>query len=185
MLLSLTLFFGSIISGWQHPLQVERLELRTGYAIARNDDDHPTGFQTVPLLPSAVIPLTDTVGPPHLRGRIEWAPELFLASFTYPYARPLLGANFFQFRYEFEPKGRWTPYVIGSFGVLHAKVDRQETGSDFNFNVESGLGARYAMTDSAALALEYRHIHISNSNLDENNSGIDSETILAGLSIKL
>ncbi len=184
MILSLMLLITSLIHGWQVHPQVESVELRTGYAFANNNEDQPTGFQTTPLLPSVAVPLTEPIGSGWYRGRIEWNPELFFGVFSYPYVRPLFGVAPLQFRYALETGSRWTPYLFGSMGVVHSKVERQETGSDFNFLLSAGLGAQYALTEHTALLLEYRHIHISNANIDDNNSAIDSHAFLVGVSFK-
>lgn len=186
IILTMMLLFGSILHGWNQP-HLERVELRTGFAVALNDTEHPTGFEFVPALPSLVVPLTETIDPglDFLKGKIEWNPELFAASFVYPYARPLIGFNPLQFQYALEPRGKWEPYGMAGLGVLHSNIERRETGSDFNFNLDFGIGTRYRLNPKTALLLEYRHIHISNAGIDESNAAIEANTFLTGVSISI
>lgn len=162
-----------------------RWELKTGYGYQyKNTKARPNNYQIHFLLPSLVIPLTEVFGPSWWRGRITWTPELFLAFMTHPNNRPMVGVIPLQFRYEIEPiAGRWSPYLGLGAGVLHANVNRRETGSDLNFSVSGAAGLRYRMNDQTSLILEYRHLHLSNAGLDERNSGLNTHTFLAGLSI--
>ncbi len=163
---------------------VERVELRAGYGWQYKSSARPNNFQIHPLLASAVLPVTEEVGPTWLRGRWEWSPELFLAMFTHPYDRPLVGVTPIQVRYTLTPKGRFSPYLLAGSGVLHANINRRETGNDLNFNLQEGVGTSYALSGKAALILEYRHIHTSNAGLHEDNTGVNTHTFLVGVSLK-
>lgn len=185
LILAIAMLIASIFSGWEGHPHAERVEFRTGYGVVENDKNQKTHFQLTPLFPSVVIPLTRPIGPSWARGRIEWNPELFIVILSNPYVRPMLGMDPIQFRYQLEPIGRWSPYVLGTAGILYANVHRQETNSDLNFNIGIGVGTRYAVTDKTWLLLEYRHVHISNAGIKNQNSGIDSDNFLAGISRKL
>ena len=167
-----------------HRMRVERLDLRAGYGWQYKSSSRPNNFQIHPLLVSAVIPLTGEVGPPPLRGRAEWNPELFLAMFTHPYGRPLAGITPIQLKYTLAPKGRFTPYGLAGSGVLYANINRRETRNDLNFNLQLGVGTYVKLGDATDLILEYRHIHISNAGIREDNTGLNTHTFLAGISMK-
>lgn len=162
----------------------ERLELRAGYGWQYKSSARPNNFQLHPLLASAVIPITGEVGPSWLRGRAEWNPELFLALFTHPYNRPLAGITPIQLRYTLAAKGRVSPYLLLGSGVLYANVNRRETRNGLNFNLNIGVGGIVRLSGNADLILEYRHIHISNAGIREDNTGLNTHTFLAGISIK-
>ena len=163
----------------------KRWELRTGYAYQYTNNSRPNNFQIIPLYPSLAVPLTDIKGSSWYRGRFVLNPELFLASFTHPYVRPIFGVTPIQFSYSFEPaKSRFSPYLFAGAGVLWADVDRRETRSRTNFNLQGGAGTRYRMTEKTSLILEYRHIHISNAGLHEDNAGLNTNTFLVGVSVK-
>ncbi len=133
-----------------------------------------------------MLPLTGelSLGPDWLLGRFEWNPELHFAMFTHPYNRPIIGITPLQLRYVFAERGRFSPYGIAGAGVLHSNINRAETGSAFNFNLQFGVGTLYRVSDKASLIAEYRHLHISNGGIDEDNLGLDAHTFLAGVSIK-
>jgi len=166
------------------PLTLERVEVRTGHSIGRNNPTQPSGFQITQVMPSAVYPLTERVGPDWAPGRIVWAPELFLAVASEPFVRPMLGVHPVHFRYEFETDGNWKPYLLFSLGFMYANVERPETGSDFNFSLASGIGVRYRLDENRAWIFEYRHLHVSNQDLDDMNEGIDAHTALVGYSFE-
>lgn len=183
---AMTLFFGSLFSKLNHnPVRAERVELRVGHAIADNSEYQPSGFQLTLLLPSLDIPLTETIGPSWARGRIIWNPELQLGLWSYPYVRPLVGIHPLQFKYEFEPKDRWTLYGLSGWGGVYSNIDRPETATDGNFSLAIGGGVRYDVSDRQAVSLEYRHQHYSNYGSDDQNSGIDCHAILIGISYRL
>lgn len=162
-----------------------RWELRIGYGYQyKNTKARPNNYQIHFLLPSVVIPFTKAVGPSWCRGRFTWNPELLLAFMTHPNNRPIVGMIPLQVRYELEPiAGRWSPYAGLGAGVLHANVNRRETDSDLNFSVSGALGVRYRVNPQTSAILEYRHLHISNAGLDEFNSGLNTHTFFAGISI--
>lgn len=181
----------SVFGGWavarqpaESRFHVERVEARTGYGWQYKSSSRPNNFQLHPALVSAVIPITGETGPSWLRGRVEWSPELFLGLFTHPYDRPLIGVTPVQLKYALTPKGRFTPYALAGSGILHSNINRRETRSDWNFNLNWGAGTAFKLTGAADLILEYRHIHLSNAGIHEDNTGLNTHTFLAGVSIK-
>ncbi|MBI3323333.1 MAG: acyloxyacyl hydrolase [Candidatus Omnitrophica bacterium] len=165
-------------------LRVERLDLRTGYGWQYKSEARPTNFQIHPLLASAVIPITGEVGPAWLRGQAEWTPEIFLGMFTHPYERPLAGITPIQVKYTLAPRGRLRPYALLGSGVLYANINRRETRHDLNFNLQLGVGSYIRLTEKADLLLEYRHVHLSNAGIHDDNTGVNTHTFLAGVSLK-
>ena len=171
-------------AAWKEVFHPERWEFRTGYAHQYTNNSRPNHFQFAPVLPSVVVPIGQPVRKGWLQGQFEWNPELFLALFTQPYDRPLIGITPLQFRYVFRPKFRIHPYLFAGAGFLYAHINRRETRSDWNFNPQFGAGFYYTLSDALSLILEYRHIHISNAGLHEDNAGLNAHTFLAGVSFK-
>lgn len=161
-----------------------RWELRTGYGYQYTVRQRPNNYQIHPLMLSTAVPVSDTMGPAWLRGRWEWTPEVWGALFSHPYVRPLVGVTPIQVQYTLEPRGRWTPYGLLGAGILYANINREETMHDLNFNIQGAVGVQYALSHTTALLLEYRHIHISNAGLDDENSGLNTHTFLTGISVK-
>jgi len=173
------------VAAWPS-LTPTRWELKTGYGYQyKNPETRPNNYQVHYLLPSLVVPLTDPIGPAWARGRFTWNPEVTLGFFTHPNNRPILGVAPLQARYEWEPIGRWSPYLLAGLGVLYAKINARESGSEINFNLSEAVGVRYRWTQKASLLVEYRHIHISNAGLDEPNSGLNTHTFFAGVAVAL
>lgn len=182
VLLALGLFFPERVLAEQGS-KAKRLELRAGYGYQYTNESRPNNFQVISLLPSLSVPLTGPVGPSFGKGRFEWSPELIAAFFIHPYLRPMLGATPLQFSYALEPKGRFLPYLFAGTGILWANVNRRESRSDLNFNIQGGVGTRYRVSERTSLILEYRHMHISNAGLHEDNAGLNTHTFLVGVSL--
>ena len=179
--LLLLLFSKLSVAAWGWP-QPSRWDLRTGYGYQYTNRSRPTNFQVISVMPSAVFHLTDAVGPGWFRGRFNWNPELHLGLFIHPYDRPIFGINPIQFQWEWETHSRWKPYLVGGTGVAFANVNRRETRSHSNFSLHGGVGTYLDLNERLSLIAEYRHTHISNAGLDEDNSGIDTHTFLIGAS---
>ena len=186
LLAGLSIFFisGHAFAGDFKLLHPKRLEFRTGYGYQYTNRTRPTNFQITPILPGAIFPLSDSMGPSWFRGHFDWSPELFLGLFTHPYDRPIIGVTPLQFDYALEPLGAFSPYFLIGGGFLESNINRRETGSDWNFNLQGGIGTRLRMSEKTSLILEYRHIHISNAGLHEDNAGLNTHTFLVGFSIQ-
>ena len=181
------LVLGFAPAGFADPVQhgrASRWECRAGYGYQYTNSTRPNHFQMVPLLPSTVIPMSGSMGPSWFRGKWEWNPELHLALFTHPYIRPLLGVTPIQFRWVFETPCRFKPYGLIGAGILYANINRRETRKDLNFNLQGALGTFVELNEATSLILEYRHVHVSNAGLHEDNAGMNNHTFLAGISFK-
>ena len=89
--------------------------------------------------------------------------------------------------YTFTSFGPLQPYIEGGGGPLWTNFDGRirEQGSDFNFLVWGGAGARYELTAQWALIVGVRFSHISNAGTDSPNSGLNYLLPFAGVSAKL
>ena len=172
------------LASWTDALQPTRWEFRTGYAYQYTNSKRPTNFEFIPIMPSTSVPMGKETGSGWYRGQWEWVPELFLAAMIHPFIRPILGVTPLQFRYVFKPESRVRPYLFTGAGILYGDFDRRETGSGLNFNLQFGAGIYYTLNKSVSLILEYRHIHISNAGISKANSGLNTNTFLAGVSFK-
>lgn len=172
-------------AGWKDISHPEHWEFRAGYGFQyKHSKARPNNYQLLNFTVSPTVPVGSPLQSGWFKGRFEWAPELWLGFFTHPYDRPLIGITPLQFRYVFEPKCRIHPYLFSGIGFLYANVNRRETRSDWNFNPQVGAGLYYALNDAASLILEYRHVHISNAGLHEDNAGLNAHTFLAGVSLR-
>jgi hypothetical protein len=157
---------------------------KMGYGYQYTLPARPTNFQILDFLPSARVPMTDSAGPGLLHGQLIWNPELHLGLFIHPYERPLVGITPIQLQWQLDSFGRFKPYLLGGMGVLYSNINRRETRNDLNFNLQVGLGFYYSFNDNLSLIAEYRHAHVSNAGLHEDNAGLNTHHFLAGVSIK-
>ncbi len=186
LLICLGTFFlsGQACAGDPKPPHPQRLEFRTGYGYQYTNETRPTHFQITPLLFSKAFPISESMGPTWFRGHFDWHPELTLGVFSHPYVRPIVGVTPVQFDYALEPRGPFSPYFLIGTGFLYADINRRESRSDWNFNIQGGIGTHVRIIKKTSLILEYRHIHASNAGLHEDNAGLNTHTFLVGFSIE-
>ncbi len=175
---------GAVCAALPQGLRPARWDFRTGYAYQYTNESRPNNFQLIPFLPSVIIPLTKEIGPRWARGKFNWQVEGNFAAFIHPWHRPLFGVTPIQFQWEWATPCRWKPYVFAGAGVLYANVDRRETRKDLNFNLQGGIGTYLDLGKDRSLIVEYRHIHLSNAGLHEDNSGMDTHNFLVGVSVR-
>jgi opacity protein-like surface antigen len=84
--------------------------------------------------------------------------------------------------YEFTGSSRLVPFFEAGVGVLYTDLDPEDFGSRFNFTPQAGVGLAYEIANQTFLKFSYRYHHISNAGLDEDNSSIDSNFFLIGIS---
>jgi len=84
--------------------------------------------------------------------------------------------------YYFDTGTRLAPYIEGGTGMLYTDLRGYGLGGHFSFTEYIGLGASYFLSDNLALNAMWRFRHISNANLYDHNTGLDSGVVLAGFS---
>ncbi len=140
----------------------------------------------VAVHPSWQITLTDPIGDSWWSGTIALGAEAAFLGVTEPTGA--YGVGFTpKLIYTFSSFGRLKPYIEGGGGPLWTNFDGRirEQGSDFNFLVWGGAGAKYELTPRWAINIGVRFSHISNSGLDTPNSGLNYLLPFAGVSAKL
>ncbi|WP_413935870.1 acyloxyacyl hydrolase [Nitrospira sp. BLG_1] len=140
----------------------------------------------VAVHPSWQITLTDPIGDSWWSGTMALGAEAAFLGVTEP-----TGAYGIGFApkviYTFTSFGPLQPYIEGGGGPLWTNFDGRirEQGSDFNFLVWGGAGARYELTAQWGLIAGVRFSHISNAGIDSPNSGLNYLLPFAGVSAKL
>ena len=76
---------------------------------------------------------------------------------------------------KFQPFG-----VIGA-GVDYMTLHTSEQGTQFNFIETAGIGAHYFFKKNSAFTVQGRIRHLSNCGIDTPNSGINTYSVLVGL----
>lgn len=96
------------------------------------------------------------------------------------------GANFNTLlRWHLLNRDTWTLYADAGAGVLYADTNVPESGTEYNFTPQAGVGATFALGDGGArLMTGVRWHHISNARTqgERNNPGRDSVMGYVGIS---
>lgn len=127
--------------------------------------------------------LTRAVGPGVLRGRFVWAAEAMpIFAQTAPAGMYGFGIAPVVWRWNFEPRPRWSAFGEMSMGGLWTTDPIPENTSRANFTAHWGGGVRLFESTGRSLVLGYRFQHISNGNNLGKNPGVNSHVLLAGWS---
>ena len=104
--------------------------------------------------------------------------EPFFAFVTSPDTGIETGCSFF-LKYKIPWNFPIKPYIRGGVGAIYMTQETEEQGSQLNFVDQLCYGVAYKK-NGKTLSLEFRNRHISNLNLKEPNSGIDSKVWMLG-----
>lgn len=79
------------------------------------------------------------------------------------------------FQWNFRPKRRLQPFVIGHGGYMYSThaIPIEGAGA-FNFTFDGGLGVEWYRSRSRSVRADYRYHHISNHGTSDLNPGIDN-----------
>jgi opacity protein-like surface antigen len=126
--------------------------------------------------------LSEVKGRGWARGNFEVAGEAFGSAIFVGDGNYIAGGTLW-LRYNFVPTGgRFIPYVQAGGGAVSTDIDRSIVGQPFNFNLDIGVGLRYAFARDWSVNLEFRYQHISNANTGNKNVGINSYGPILGVS---
>jgi len=84
-------------------------------------------------------------------------------------------------RYNFATGSRLVPYVDGGAGLSLTDIRKPDLSTDFEFNVQVGIGLHWFFKPNMAATLEGRWLHLSNAGIDRPNQGVNTSMILLGL----
>lgn len=153
------------------------------FSINHDAGDDLTGFQ---LLPHLGFVLTDTVGPPWVRGNLELLAEPALIHFRDDtYSSTVVGASGLA-RWVFAGTWQVRPYVEVGIGALLGETALYQTDCEVNFILQAGPGLLVSLTDRTTLAVGYRFQHVSNGGACRRyNVGINSSALYLSVSYEL
>jgi hypothetical protein len=148
-----------------------------GYSFSSNRD-----IRFAPLYPFFGSVFTDPVGSGWYRGTGEYILE---GDFNYVYKKQKRHATGFTMmvRYNLLSKHEsWRPYVQFGFGMLGTNLSMDGLGMNFNFSTNVAAGIQYFWNPCNAINFEWRFKHISNCELDAENTGLNMNMLLLGYS---
>jgi lipid A 3-O-deacylase len=128
--------------------------------------------------------LTHEIGSGPLKGDLQYSveviPVMIMSQSTKVYAA---GFSPLELRYNFIARQRIVPFFeIGGF-VLPSAEKIPEGASHFNFLTFGGPGFHYLIKSKSSLQFGMRFQHISNAGIVDNNPGINSIYLYAGISL--
>lgn len=84
-------------------------------------------------------------------------------------------------RYDFALGQGWVLFLNAGAGLASTSIRNSELSTTFEFNVQGGLGLHYFVSDSVAITAQFRFMHISNASTHFPNVGVNTGSILAGV----
>jgi lipid A 3-O-deacylase len=84
-------------------------------------------------------------------------------------------------RYNFATGSRFVPFIDGGAGLTLTDIRKPDLSTDFEFNVQAGIGAQWFFNPHIAASLQGRWLHLSNAGLDSPNQGVNTTMFLLGL----
>lgn len=113
---------------------------------------------------------------------VQFQIEPFLGFISSPRSNIEVG-NSFLFKVGLLPKSwKFQPYLKAGAGLIFVSQHFGEQGTKFNF-IESGcFGAHFFIRKNTALTLEGRMRHLSNAGIKAPNHGVNSYSVVGGVS---
>ncbi|HBH80864.1 MAG TPA: hypothetical protein DDY39_13650 [Nitrospira sp.] len=135
------------------------------------------------VMPRLGMVLTDPLGSSWWQGNVEFVVQPVFARFTRPFAAEAAGGSFL-LKYNFLSFGRWVPFWDAGAGMIWTNLAPRipEQSTPFEFVLETGPGVHYFATDRIIWTMGVRLHHISNANLGDRNTGINTVLPYVGIS---
>jgi opacity protein-like surface antigen len=132
--------------------------------------------------------VTDSWGSGLLRGAVELGLEALYQRYTHPVRASFQGlaaVGRFHGLGLGLGRGRVVPYLEGLAAAGATDLEVREIDSEFTFWLAAGAGLSVFVTDSTAVYVGYRLVHVSNGNTDSPNRGVEAHTGMLGVSFFL
>jgi lipid A 3-O-deacylase len=125
--------------------------------------------------------LSEVVAKDHwYRGNWELAGEVFGGGQFHPDPGYVAWGTLL-LRYDLATGHRWVPFVDVGAGPTVTDIRDGDLSTTFEFNLQAGLGTHIFLRDDLALTLQCRLMHLSNAGMVLPNLGLNSTTLLLGL----
>lgn len=135
------------------------------------------------VMPRVGMVLTDPLGSGWYQGNVEFVVQPVFARFINPFAAEAVGGSFI-LQYNFLSFGRWMPFWDAGAGIIWTNLAPRipEQSTQFEFELGTGPGVHYFVTERLTWTFGVRLHHISNSNLGDRNTGINGVLSYVGVS---
>ncbi len=126
--------------------------------------------------------LTGLHGPGILRGRFEYAVDAVPLFLVFQPANTTYGLGFdpLGLKWNFERRGRLSPYLEICGGTLFSNHDVPTGTNTVNFTDQAAFGVHFLGTQHN-VSLELRYMHISNAGLATHNPGLNTVQVRVGI----
>ncbi len=120
--------------------------------------------------------------PSFLRGRFEYVVDAEPAYLIFQPANTAYGVGFnpFGLKWNFERRGRFSPYLELSGGTLFSNHNVPTYTNDVNFTSAAALGT-HVLGPKYNWSIEVRYLHISNAGLGNLNPGLNTVQVRLGV----
>jgi hypothetical protein len=120
--------------------------------------------------------------PGFLRGRFEYAIDAVPVFLAFQPANTAYGAGFdpLGLKWNFERRGRFSPYLELTGGVLFTNQNVPAYANTVNFMDQAALGM-HILGEKYNWSLELRYMHISNAGLADLNPGVNTVQVRLGI----
>jgi lipid A 3-O-deacylase len=120
--------------------------------------------------------------PGFLRGRFEYAVDAVPVFVVFQPANTAYGAGFdpLGLKWNFERRGRFSPFLELTGGVLFTNHDVPANTNSVNFMDQAALGS-HILGRKYNVSVEVRYMHISNAGLGNLNPGINTVQVRLGV----
>jgi len=112
---------------------------------------------------------------------LEFMLEPFINTVISPNNNVEIGNNFL-FKFGFPLSERLYPYIAGGCGLVYLTQHTHEQSTQFNFTDQLGAGITYFLRKNLNISMGYRYRHISNASIESPNKGINSKSVICGVS---
>ncbi len=184
LIVSIGLFAQTGRADEEKPKSLEAIEFLTGFGRGRVHIHEPREhLDQIPFLIAFdfnLKPLTQKLNF-NPRSLLQFQVEPFFSLITRPQENIETGASFL-LKAGFLPQtSKFQPYLKIGAGLDYMTLHAREQATQFNFTETAGAGFHYFFKKNTALTMDYRFRHLSNSDIEKPNRGLESHFILSGI----
>ena len=161
---------------------LREISLMTGFGTA-SLEKKSGDYEIIPVLPQFGFDINPLLEKMNITpgGTLEFVTEPIINVVIGPDYETEVGFSLL-LKYSDKITSRIAPYVEGGVGIIYSGLHTHEQGTQYNFLTQVGVGLQCFLNDNFALTGGYRFRHMSNAGITDDNSGINHNFFLVGLS---